>query len=36
MSVHIFAFAVVIVENVGGFERENFGNAYHGAKIMKV
>ena len=36
MSVHILAFAVVIVENVGGFEGENFGDANHGAKIKKV
>ena len=34
MSVHIFAFPVVIVENVGCFEGENFGDAYHFAKIM--
>lgn len=33
MAVHILALSVVIVQNVGSFEGENFGNAYHAAKI---
>ena len=32
MAVHILAFTVIIVKNMGGFEGENFGDAYHGCK----
>ena len=32
--MHIFAFTIVIVENVSSFERENFGDSYHFAKII--
>lgn len=34
--MHIFAFAVIIVKDMGSFESENFGNAYHFAKISKL
>ena len=33
MSVHIFAFAVIVIQNMRRLEGENFSNAYHGAKI---
>lgn len=36
MSVHIFAFSVVIVQDMRCFESEDFGNANHLAKIGKV
>ncbi len=35
MSVHIFAFAVIVIQNMRRLEGENFSNAYHGAKIIR-
>lgn len=33
--MHIFAFAIIIVKHVGGFESEDLGYPYHSAKIIK-
>ncbi|MPN37721.1 hypothetical protein SDC9_185241 [bioreactor metagenome] len=34
MSVHIFAFPVIIVKDMRRFESKDFGDSYHAAKII--